>query len=250
MDSVSEYGISHFTVIPGRKEASDASEMVTQLVFGMPYSVVEKNEKWVQIVSKFDAYPCWIDRKMHTPNSQEEYDSLLETSFEILTEAYSTIELDGKQIPVSLGAILPKPYIESGRIKEVKSDAAPARSVADQAMKLLGAPYLWGGKTIMGIDCSGLSQMVFRSLGTWIPRDAYQQAELGTLIDNLEDWKAGDLAFFHNDKGRITHVGIVLDGMKIIHASGSVRIDKLDTKGIYKEEEGKYTHTFNCVRRL
>ncbi len=250
MDSVSVYGISHFTAIPGRKEASDASEMVTQVVFGMPYTVVEKSEKWVRIVTKIDAYSCWIDQKMHSPISADDYNSFLETSFEVLSEAVSTIVLDGKHVPISLGAMLPKSYLQSGRIKKVSEGSNQPRSAVDQAVKLLGAPYLWGGKTLMGIDCSGLSQMVFRSLGTWIPRDAYQQAELGTPIDNPEDWKAGDLAFFHNDKGRITHVGIVMDDKRIIHASGSVRIDKLDTKGIFKEEEGKYTHTFNCVRRF
>ena len=119
----------------------------------------------------------------------------------------------------------------------------------------LGAPYLWGGRTPWGVDCSGLVQMIFILMGIYLPRDAAQQAEEGDVVDLLDLSEPGDLVFFDNDEGRIVHVGVVLtrndeDDLRVAHASGRVRIDRLDQQGIYNAEEGRYTHKLRLVRRV
>jgi hypothetical protein len=118
------------------------------------------------------------------------------------------------------------------------------------AMTFLKSPYLWGGKTPFGIDCSGFTQQVFRMCGIHLQRDAYQQATQGAVIENLSEAQPGDLAFFDNEKNRITHVGIILETNKIIHASGEVRIDKLDTQGIWNKDRNTYTHKLRNIQRI
>ena len=102
----------------------------------------------------------------------------------------------------------------------------------------------------MGMDCSGFSQVVHRIVGNDLPRDASQQVELGDTISFVEEAQAGDLAFFDNEEGNITHVGICLGGGDIIHASGSVRIDKLDHIGIFNADKGTYSHKLRVIKRI
>jgi cell wall-associated NlpC family hydrolase len=119
----------------------------------------------------------------------------------------------------------------------------------DCALEFLNVPYLWGGKSVFGIDCSGFVQLVFRLYDLNLPRDAYQQAEIGELIDSKEA-RQGDLAYFTNEKGKIIHVGIVLDNETIIHASGRVRIDQLTKSGIYNSDYCKETHKLHFIKRV
>jgi gamma-D-glutamyl-L-lysine dipeptidyl-peptidase len=121
--------------------------------------------------------------------------------------------------------------------------------VRQTALKYLDTPYLWGGKSICGIDCSGFSQQVYKHFGIKLPRDSYQQAELGEGVGFLLEAQCGDLAFFDNDEGRITHVGIMLSSDEIIHASGKVRIDKIDNQGIINAETGARTHKLRIIKR-
>ena len=120
----------------------------------------------------------------------------------------------------------------------------------EDAYMYLNAPYLWGGKGPFGIDCSGFVQVVFRLNGILLPRDAYQQADIGDTLSFVEEGQAGDLAFFDNENGKITHVGILNDAQHIIHASGKVRIDRIDHQGIFHEENGTYTHRLRLLKRI
>ena len=122
--------------------------------------------------------------------------------------------------------------------------------VVEYSLLYLNTPYLWGGRTAFGIDCSGFSQIIYSLCGHQIPRDAYQQAEEGVNVEFVELTEPGDLAFFDNEEGKITHVGIVTEPGKIIHASGKVRIDSLDQQGIFNKELGKYTHKLRVIKRI
>ena len=123
-------------------------------------------------------------------------------------------------------------------------------AIEELATKYLNAPYLWGGRSIWGIDCSGFTQLVFKMLGIKIRRDAYQQADQGITLGFIEEAEPGDLAFFDNEDGKIIHVGILLGQGKIIHASGKVRIDRIDHQGIFNEETGKYSHKLRIIKRI
>ena len=118
------------------------------------------------------------------------------------------------------------------------------------AQSLLNVPYQWGGRSPMGMDCSGFTQVVFKILGKKLLRDAWQQAEQGVLVNFIEEIQPGDLVFFDNEEGRIIHVGIALANHKIIHASGCVRIDNLDHHGIYNTETRKYSHNLRIIKRV
>ena len=123
-------------------------------------------------------------------------------------------------------------------------------SLLDTAFKYLNSPYLWGGKNALGIDCSGLTQVVLRIHGMQLLRNACQQVNQGELVPFLQDALPGDLAFFDHGDDHISHVGIIVGEGKILHASGNVHVDKLDNEGIYSEERGFYTHKLRLIKRM
>ena len=118
------------------------------------------------------------------------------------------------------------------------------------ALIILNAPYVWGGRSPLGIDCSGLTQIVYRLQGIDLPRDAYQQAKVGTTLSFIEESEVGDLAFFDDKEGKVIHVGIILEDNHIIHASGKVRIDRIDQQGIFNSEIGKHTHKLRLIKSI
>jgi hypothetical protein len=233
------YGIIKLPLVPGRAEPSDKSEMITQYTYGEPYTVLESTAKWKLIESAVDGYQSWIDGKQHSDYSKEDFGSFeLQKAGVNLEVLHSLERADGSKMLIPMGS-----FITTGELSK-------NTDIKTIATRLLNAPYLWGGKSILGIDCSGFTQIVFRCLGINIPRDAYQQAELGKTIDFIDLAETGDLVFFDNSEGRITHVGIVYEKGKIIHASGKVRIDTIDHEGIYNAEEKKYTHKTRIIKRL
>ena len=252
-----EKGLVIHPVIPGRSEPSDKSEMVTQLLFGETYTVLEGNRNWMFIENNFDGYQCWIDPKQHheRPDDMEviKDSSLLKRCgdpFGYLTGA------DNHRYGIPCGSIL-RGYKE-GRVhmleRSLLFEGRVARhdreSIIRHAWRFLHAPYLWGGKTALGIDCSGLMQVIFACAGIDLPRDAYQQATKGESVDFIDLAEPGDLVFFDNEDKRITHVGVVLEKERILHASGFVRIDKLDHQGIFDVDTKTYTHKLRLIRRL
>ena len=241
-----ELGCIALPSVPGRREPSDKSEMVTQLLFGEVYQVLEEQKKWILIRNEADHYECWIDRKQHNSISEKiVFKETVRSAFAPIAGGDQMWFLPaGSKVNSGDFSIGTRKFSFDGSQDQSKND--PIR----YAGQFLGAPYLWGGKSIFGIDCSGLVQVVFTCCDIQLPRDAYQQAEIGETVDFVETAQAGDLAYFDNEDGRITHVGIMLDGEHIIHASGSVRIDRIDHEGIYNTETESYSHRLRIVKRV
>lgn len=239
-------------VSPLRADASDRSEMVSQVLFGELVSVLEVQLPWIRVESQFDGYQGWCDSKQFRSLSPKEAKRWLDG---IQMHPGQAIELAtpwGAQW-VSRGAYVPDQpafYIGADAFEVVQHvGGTPTTEVTSIALSYLNTPYLWGGKTIFGIDCSGFTQQVFRFLGINLPRDAYQQVDLGQTID-WEDRQTGDVAFFINNQQRIHHVGILLDHDVVIHASGRVRLDTLTPTGIFNRESASETHQLFCLKRL
>jgi len=239
------------SVSPVRSENKDQAEIVTQLFFGEVFTVNEVLENWVNITTLFDAYSGWIDIKHLKLLSDKELKRWLDglsPTFNLLT----TIQTPWGNQQLIRGSYLPnEDQFKIGNYAfEILSqtEIALPSSIFETALHYLNAPYLWGGKHPFGIDCSGLTQMVFRFHGFNLPRDASQQVEIGMPVE-FEDLQEGDLAFFHNKNGKIIHVGILNKDGSIIHASGCVRIDKLTKEGIVHSESNTMTHYLNCIKR-
>lgn len=258
------YGICNLSIVPCRKEPSDRSEMVTQLLFGEHFRVLEEQGSWCHIKIAYDNYECWIDKKQFQPIERHTFDILNTTENYFCNDLVQVI-VDNKTsllFPIVIASTLPnfdknecvienQSYTYEGA--HISGHLAPDQcriGILETAMMYLNAPYLWGGKTPFGIDCSGLTQMVFKLNGLKLKRDAYQQAEQGETLSFVEEAEAGDLAFFDNEEGIIVHVGIVLDDNKIIHASGKVRIDGFDHQGIFNNDQKDYSHRLRLLKRI
>lgn len=243
-----------------RAETSDKAEIVTQLTFGECYEVVGQDGNWLQLQLAADGYRGWIDSKQHTPVTAGYYKEWTKTKHPRVIDLLQVVSKGNVRIPVGIGCYLPFFDGESIRVNEERyqytgkaSDPAKAATSAELlkvADNFLKAPYLWGGKSVFGIDCSGFTQLVFGICGYQLPRDAYQQVDLGEEVHFVTQSQPGDLAYFSNAEGRITHVGLVLEGQKIMHAHGEVRIDTLDHNGIYNTDRKRYSHNLRIIKRI
>ena len=247
--ATNQFGIAAHTLIPSRKEAQETSEMVTQILFGETYEILERKEGWLKVETHEDNYQCWIDEKMHTPLTAEELQQWNEAPHLVATESIKLATEAFHHLWVSPGSILPKHQFNSEHF-QVNAFLHPNKK---QDLKLitkewLHVPYLWGGKSVFGVDCSGLMQCIYRGWGINLKRDASQQYLQGTEI-SLAESQYKDLAFFEKN-GKITHVGMLISKNEILHASGYVRIDTIDEKGIYSQKEKRHTHTLAGIRRI
>ena len=251
------YGISNLSIVPMRNEAADQSEMVNQVIFGEHFKVLEIRKKWSKIRLAHDSYEGWICNKQWIEIEEDIYKQLDKEVATITTDILDIITKTHHQ-PIVIGSILPSYKSGHALINNemyqfdglttpgfIKKD-----KLVENALMYLNAPYLWGGRSPLGIDCSGFTQMVYRLQGVDLPRDAYQQAEVGTTLSFVEESEPGDLAFFDNTEGKITHVGIILEDNHIIHAAGKVRIDRIDQQGVFNTEIGNHTHKLRLIKSI
>ena len=235
-----EKGICNVSVAPLRAENSHQSEMVSQLLYGEKVEIIEENGSFSKIKMDFDDYEGWVDAKQISKIPEEDF---VQKTAQILTEDFKVFNFKEGKILLSIGSEIVSD--EEQTLRE-----ATGKSLSDTAQRFLNVPYLWSGRSFFGIDCSGFTQLVFKVHGIKLPRDAYQQAEMGNVLDFVEESEPGDLAFFENQEGKISHVGIMLEDQKIIHAYGKVRIDLLDSTGIFNKDLGKHTHKLRFVKRI
>ncbi len=235
------YGICKLSVVPMRKEASHTSELVSELLFNDIYSIIDENEEWLKIQCMYDSYEGWIRKLQHEEITDDEYHDYISKEKYIVN--MPTIYHDdmiltfGSKVFEHIDGVIPL------------SKTYNSETITESAFKMLNVPYRWGGKSVMGIDCSAFVQLCAKVAGYKLPRDASQQYDFGESVD-LSEAQSGDIAFFENQDHRIIHVGILLSRNMIIHASGKVRIDAIDETGIFNMELNTYTHYLCKVKRL
>jgi gamma-D-glutamyl-L-lysine dipeptidyl-peptidase len=255
------FGICHLSTIPVRSTPADAAEMVTQLLLGDLFEVLQTSGSWDLIRILADSYEGWIDNKQYLPLHQAEFELVQQNSNTVSAELIlMSTGSQGDRLLIPYGCNLPfyadgsfrigdNIYRYAGQVRHMK-DNFPISEIGETARNLLNVPYLWGGRSPLGMDCSGFVQLVYKLHGLSLPRDARQQATLGETIDFINEALPGDLAFFDNEEGRIIHVGILLAPDLVIHASGQVRTDFIDHHGIYKAMPGHYSHKLRLIKRL
>lgn len=251
------FGICNLAIVPLRLEPSDRSEMTSQVLFGEHFKIVEETPKWSYIEMGFDGYTGWIDNKQFKPLNQEQFTLLNQQQPVLNADLIDYITAANNYLlPIPLGASLnflsqPDINTEGFSFEGLKATGVTSKQqLLQTAFLYLNAPYLWGGKTPFGLDCSGFVQMVYKLNGYNVLRDASQQATQGEALSFIEESEPGDLAFFDNEEGRIIHVGIIMDDNHIIHAHGKVRIDRLDHLGIYNVDTKRHTHKLRVIKKI
>lgn len=258
------FGIAELSIIPIRREKSERSEMVSQVLFGELYEVFETDREWVYIRLVHDGCEGWIDGKMHKEVEEEYAQRYWETDQVLVNEVFNLVlkEGDWGNKLIVAGSVLPFYDAYERRLKVGDDIYTVVSSMKERgvdnvrdllvqyALKYYNAFYLWGGRTPYGIDCSGLTQMAYRLTGIPLPREIDQQVEAGQTLSFVEESLPGDLAFFGDETGVITHVGMFWEPGRIIHVSGRVRVDKIDHHGIFNEEIKRYTHALKVIKRF
>lgn len=256
------YGICDQAVVPVRLQPGERYEMVNQLLFGDLVVIKGAVKDWMLIETFDDQYEGWVDAKQLSNLSNEEFNELIIAkrfyALDLAREVYG--RSGGGKLLITRGAVLSgfdngsfihknDRYDYDGEViqPEKKTCEEKIQSIAGMYLE---TPYLWGGRSPFGIDCSGLVQVVMKMCGIYLSRDASQQVSEGEVVNFVHEARTGDLAFFGNDEGAITHVGIVIGSQQIIHASGKVRMDSLDHQGIFNKETGQYSHNLRIIKRF
>lgn len=215
--------------VPMYAENSHRSEMTNQLLYNEIGRILEEENEWIKVQSGIDKYVGWILKSQIREISHKAY---------MEVQSFSNVKRKHDFL-MPFGS-----YIEGEPDSEFGTD-----HIVKKAFTFLNAPYLWGGKTIFGIDCSGFVQVLFRLVGISLPRDAKDQVEKGETIE-FGQQKIGDVVFFKSETGNITHVGLLISEESIIHASGTVRIDNFNKNGIWNDDLGEMTHKLASIKRL
>jgi len=247
-----QYGICNLSIVPLREFPQDSSEMISQLLYGEHFKVLEKRKKWSRIRIAYDNYEGWVDNKQYLLIDKEKYTTINKLEAKYSLELVDVLQSEKDQlVTLIIGSSVhsTKALKHEFEGKFVTGKQAKAELIRT-ALTYMNAPYLWGGKTPFGIDCSGLTQMVYKINGYGLLRDASQQATQGDPLSFIDESEPGDLAFFDNEEGNIIHVGLIMENHHIIHAHGKVRIDRLDQSGIYNSELRKHTHKLRVIKKM
>ena len=245
-----QFGVCKLSIVPVRISSSDKAEMVTQLLYGDIISIIEEKDNWTKIKSVFDNYIGWIDSKQYEKINESQI-----TTFEDHSYSNDLVEfvedINKELITITIGSVVSNSNLLNHTYEgKYFSGKQNKESIIKTALLYLHSPYLWGGKTPFGIDCSGFTQMVYKINGYRLFRDAKEQATQGKTLSFIEESEPGDLAFFNNESNEIIHVGIILKDHHIIHASGNVRIDRLDQTGIYNNDRKMHTHNLRFIKKI
>ncbi|WP_291861889.1 C40 family peptidase [Marinilabilia sp.] len=252
--SICTYGF-----IPVRTEPFEGAQLETQILFGESFDILENRTGWCRIKCHFDGYEGWIDDKLIVKLDERDVELWNRPIGHVVTKAFVKVIRESDSTPMLLSSgsrvvfngedrnvirIGNEEFYWQGILPDGRFD------LEEVARGYLNSPYLWGGRSFYGIDCSGVVQNVFKVAGVLLPRNASQQINYGQVVSFVEEAGIGDLAFFDNEEGEIIHVGICLGHGSILHSSGSVRIDVLDHQGIYNKERQRYTHHLRVIKRV
>lgn len=255
------YGICNISIVPIYKEPSLSSVLVSQLLFGEDFEIRETYNSWYRIQTTFDREEGWIPLRMIGEISDDHFNKLNSQEYCILNQPLSIMkEVDSEGFfIITGGSRIGKPdkkiFVFNGKTYEMENDFLSKKkslrdAIVDYSTAYLNVPYFHGGRSAMGIDCSGFVQVIFKMAGITLPRHSAYQSECGTAHHFLQDSKPGDLAFFGDEDGKINHVGILLSPKYIIHSSGKVRIDSIDQQGIYNSEQKRHSHNLRIIKSI
>jgi len=240
--------------IPVRKDPFERSEMITQVLFGEYMDILDDEGKWLYIKMRYDGYEGWIDKKCASITEDISEAKYLVTGNNTRIRNMTL----NQDVIIPIGSVLPalnKNSFKMGPYSYQLSRQEDITEIGKGELEsllpmVLSVPYLWGGRSGFGFDCSGLVQFLCRAAGKKVPRDAGDQSAHGSTLSFIDETRAGDLAFFDNTEGLIHHVGMITGSNQIVHASGMVRIDRLDHQGIYNAREEKYSHKLRVLKRI
>ncbi|MGI9551485.1 MAG: NlpC/P60 family protein [Aurantibacter sp.] len=248
-----QYGICHLSIVPVRSSADDSAEMVTQLLYGEHYKILEERKQWSKIRTALDDCEGWVDNDQIMLIEKVSYADLEKAPNRMhSSELVSYVECERKRLtPIVIGSTIPNEEVLRHKFEGgLVNGKVGKENLVKTALFYLNAPYLRGGRTPFGIDCSGLSQMVYKINGMALKRTAERQALQGDSLSFIEESEPGDLAFFDDADGKIHHVGIIMGDNYIVHAHGKVRVDRLDHTGIFNSDENNYTHKLRVIKKL
>lgn len=242
--------------VPLRSGPTHKSEMLSQVLFGEKYKIIDKAGHWMKVETRFDSYEGWLD--MDHIQQSEDTDGSVGT---VLNRSLLCFKKDKSRLVLEAGceiynADFKKKTFTNGNnsyttVNEFSNSyISTSDSLTDTAQKFINSPYIWGGRIPSGIDCSGFTQLVYKIHGVKIPRDSRQQIGIGEQVSFIDESRPGDLVFFDDEQGRITHVGMIFSRGLVIHASGRVRIDTIDHQGIFRQETKKYSHHLRAIKRI
>ena len=246
------YGICPLSIVPLRAEPKNVSEQTSQLLYGEFFTITDHQKSWSKIQNESDRYEGWINNKHFLFIEKNVFQKLQDTKKRYAAELVDFIWKDDNILfPTPIGSLVSSAQILGHRFegREVVENKSKS-NIVSTALHYLNSPYMWGGKSPFGIDCSGLAQCIYQLHGIQLPRDAYLQAGHGEILGFVDESEPGDLAFFDDHEGKITHVGIIMPEHHIINAFGKVRIDRLDQTGIFNNSLNMHTHKLRVIKKI